>query len=200
MVSPVNWVPLVPFSKEHAKLFDVSGTIVRSGLCLHAHFRVSGDLQRITLPRRNSPRPCRMGGLWETTCFELFLKNKHFHDYIEFNFAPSGNWNSFYFTDYRAGMSEFGGIEKIDIIFSKSQETYELEAIVHQKEKRRFELGDYDLGNIKAGLSAVIEIAPPPKTPATDASSEGRQLSYWALKHFGKKPDFHVDDNFSLTL
>ena len=42
-------------------------------------------------------------GLWENTCIELFLKNKHGEDYYEINLATNSmHWNAFYFSHYRS--------------------------------------------------------------------------------------------------
>ena len=50
--------------------------------------------------------PGRADELWRTTCFEAFLKPMGQSSYTEWNFAPSGDWASYAFSDYREGMSE----------------------------------------------------------------------------------------------
>src|SRR5215218_1207359 len=50
--------------------------------------------------------PARADGLWERTCFELFLRQPDVENYYEFNFSPSGEWAAFGFDGYRSGMTE----------------------------------------------------------------------------------------------
>lgn len=46
-------------------------------------------------------------GLWQKTCFELFIKNKFGDDYYEINFSPKHlQWNAFYFSSYRSPLTE----------------------------------------------------------------------------------------------
>ena len=48
----------------------------------------------------------RADELWQTTCFEAFLRPMGQTGYSEWNFAPSGEWASYAFTDYREGTAE----------------------------------------------------------------------------------------------
>ena len=58
----------------------------------------------------------RKVGIWEHTCFELFLKNKHGEDYYEINLAANTmHWNAFYFSHYRSSPLT----ESTDIILKK---------------------------------------------------------------------------------
>lgn len=46
-------------------------------------------------------------GLWEHSCFELFIKNKNNEEYVELNFSPNqAKWNAFHFTNYRSPIKE----------------------------------------------------------------------------------------------
>lgn len=157
----------------------------RDGLTIISNYTLTGDLARVLFPKANTETPSRMTGLWETTCFELFLKNKTHSSYIEFNFAPNGNWNAFQFKEYRTGMSEYNGLDKVLITLTRGQKEINLRAIVHLKERRYFMEEDFVDGNIKLGPTAVIE-------------DTQNNKSYWATKHFTKKPDFHFEDNFGL--
>lgn len=183
----MDWIIFKPFSKEGARSFTVKARMERTGLSLFCQYLIDGDTTRVLLPKRNSNNPTRMNGLWETTCFELFLKNKNSPNYLEFNFSTSGNWNAFSFSDYRSGMLEFGGISKMDIRFNYGPGYLGLDATLHLKEKRHFLEEDFDDGRIKACLCAVVE-------------NTQNEKSYWAVSHLSNKPDFHNDDNFTLKL
>ena len=47
----------------------------------------------------------RADGLWETTCFELFLRPDGGTAYCEFNLSPSERWNAYDFAARREGMA-----------------------------------------------------------------------------------------------
>ncbi len=48
----------------------------------------------------------RADGLWQTTCFELFVRSGDGEGYAEFNLAPSERWAAYDFAGYRDGMRE----------------------------------------------------------------------------------------------
>lgn len=48
----------------------------------------------------------RTDGLWQTTCFELFVKVPGGAGYAEFNLSPSERWAAYDFAGYREGMAE----------------------------------------------------------------------------------------------
>ena len=43
--------------------------------------------------------------MWQTTCFELFLRPIDGAAYAEFNLSPSENWAAYDFAAYREGMA-----------------------------------------------------------------------------------------------
>lgn len=48
----------------------------------------------------------RADGLWQQTCFELFLRAPGEAGYVELNLSPSERWAAYDFGSYRAGMEE----------------------------------------------------------------------------------------------
>src|SRR4051812_5271916 len=56
----------------------------------------------LVLPEWQSPG--RADGLWQTTCFELFLRPPRSEAYFEFNFSPSSQWAAYAFQGYRTDM------------------------------------------------------------------------------------------------
>ena len=121
----------------------------------------------------------RDDGLWQTTCFELFVRERERPGYAEFNLSPSERWNAYRFADYRAEQQEF---------------PLPHEPACTMRQGSSFAIFDAAIpalplfaGKPAAGLSAVIE-------------EEGGVLSYWALAHPGDKPDFHAPACFTATL
>lgn len=110
----------------------------------------------------------RADGLWQTTCFELFL-GQDGPAYFEFNFSPSGRWASYFFPSYRSDRLEPDMDTQPDIHIDQGEEIFVLTAFLS---------GDDLAGATRAGVSAVIEEA-------------GGVKSYWALAHPQGKPDFH---------
>jgi len=140
-----------------------------------------GDLSHLRIP---SPAPARRReGLWEHTCFELFIGAKNDAEYYEFNFSPSGEWAVYGFRDYRQG--EPIADDRFAPAISVCQEggTMELSAEMRLEELPGLQL---DVG-LALGLCAVIE-------------DDAGRISYWALKHPPGKPDFHHPESFALEI
>jgi hypothetical protein len=130
----------------------------------------------------NHPRGSR-AKLWESTCFELFLKTQG-GGYREFNFAPTA-WYAQTFASWRKGkpFDPFPAPHLVDCreddrarFFPKR---YELDVVVSPELL-------HSVGRIS--LTAVIE------------EKSGRK-SYWALAHPPRdRPDFHHPACFVLEL
>lgn len=152
----------------------VGVTVKREGEWLTLDYEVSGDTGGIRWPAPAAPT--RTDGLWQSTCFELFVKGDG-EVYAEYNFAPTGQWAAYSFERYREGM------RPIDMATAPEIET---EALGMRAKLRVDALsGKNRIGS--AGVSAVIEMADGAK-------------SYWALVHPEGKPDFHHPACFALQL
>ena len=151
---------------------------VRDGRGVQLRFDLVADLSTLTLAK--SPGGQRRDGLWQQTCFEAFLAPEHDGGYVEFNFAPNGDWAAYRFSEYRQNGHDLDTpaptIEawQTENGFSMRVSLAELPADLHS-------------GAIRIGPSAVIE--------ARDGTK-----SYWALHHPANKPDFHRIENFKLSL
>ena len=178
---------LVPFFQDIANSFEVEAEITREGLKLDASYRLSGDLNSLLLPKTNKIKAERKGELWETTCFEFFLKNIRHPFYLEFNLAPTGHWNCFSFDGYRQNMREYDGIQSVDINFEKGENHILLESEIQLIPAEFFLPDDFNDGDIRCALSSVIENKEHVKT-------------YWAPGHFSERPDFHKEENFSIQI
>src|SRR5262245_49870077 len=62
---------------------------------LRLRFRIEGDIGRLRLPPPGPAR--RRDGLWQHSCFEVFLRPDARDAYYEFNFAPSCDWAAYRF-------------------------------------------------------------------------------------------------------
>lgn len=118
--------------------------------------------------------PARTDGLWQTTCFELFVMPAGGEGYFEFNFSPSTAWAAYRFDGYREGMADLPlappRIEPVE-----------------GGVRVAFDLGGLPGGDWMVGITAVIEEADGTK-------------SYWALRHPSAQPDFHHPDCFAFEL
>lgn len=118
----------------------------------------------------------RRDGLWQTTCFEAFVRPAGAIGYHEFNFSPSGDWASYSFDAHRAGMRDAPGQPILDPTADGMDVTIDLAAYP-----------DLIDAAWHVGLTAVIE------------EKDGTK-SYWALKHPEGAPDFHDAACFVLEL
>ncbi len=112
----------------------------------------------------------RADGLWQTTCFELFVRSDEAAGYSEFNLSPSERWAAYDFSSYREGMQE--------------------RAMPHEPActmRKGTDLAIFDAAIPASGLP------PLPWRYALTAvlEEEGGRKSYWALCHGEGKPDFH---------
>ncbi len=128
-----------------------------------ATFRAIGDMTRLTVPP-----PAEAGhrdGLWQTTCFELFVGGED-RAYREYNFSPSGAWAAYRFDDNRQGMRPLP--DQVDVKTSCDDKVLTLIATIRSE----FPVPAF------IGLTAVIE------------EVDG-VLRYWATAFAPGKPDFH---------
>ena len=135
-------------------------------------WRVAGA-DALVVPAR-VPAPARTDGLWQMTCFELFLKEGE--GYREINLSPSGHWAAYAFAGYRQGMAQAPCPAPQISVTQGAQFT--LTAILP---------ADLAPGATHASLTAVIE-------------ETGGHKSYWALNHAPGRPDFHAPSCFILPL
>jgi hypothetical protein len=144
-------------------------------------YLVTGAIGDLRLPP--AAAPARTDGLWQSTCFEAFLRAPPDEAYSEFNFAPSKQWAAYRFDAYREGMrvADEIGAPRLEVeaagtsLSVKASLDFTGAPVLPESTVWRL------------GLSAVIEEA------------NGRK-SYWALAHPAGRPDFHHADCFTLEL
>ena len=150
--------------------------IGRDASWLRARWRIEGSQSLVVPPFAGKGRADE---LWQTTCFELFLKPEGGPGYIELNLSPSERWNAYDFEAYRWGMAErpFPREPECTLRLGSSFAIFDAAIPVAG-------LPDVDCA---MGLSAVIE-------------EQGGVKSYWALAHSDAKPDFHAPACFAAAL
>ena len=169
--------PATPFSGANQIGAQVS---VLPTEALEIQYSLSGDVNNLRIPADCAPR--RVDHLWQQTCFEAYIVAPRGADYLEFNFAPSGEWAIYQFDAYREAMTP---IEAAPPIITTRRTAHDLVVKVVVDLSVLLNFKNYP--EVRLALSAVIE------------NSNG-ELSYWALAHPPGKPDFHHADSFALTL
>jgi len=140
-------------------------------------YRVAGALE--TLEIAAPAAADRVDGLWKSTCFELFVCYSKDSSYLEYNFAPSGQWAAYQFARYRDAMSELE-TSAPSIEVKQNGNIHTLSASLQLPVAWRAR-------KLSAGISAVV-------------ATKNGDISYWAVAHPPGKPDFHHRDCFAVQL
>jgi hypothetical protein len=157
------WVNL-----EHSAGFGATATT-------NSWFGFGAPASRFVIPEPADP--VRADELWQTTCFEAFLRADGRDAYREWNFAPSRQWAAYDFTGYRDGRKD-GETTAPYIRMEDNLTWWALGATIAVPADIAWQLG----------LSAILE------------EKDGTK-SYWALAHPpGDKPDFHDPVCFAARL
>jgi len=161
---------------------SLGGSLTRTSGGLVVQYRLQGSLENINLSSMSSIADgARRHELWRHTCFELFFTAPGKAAYWELNLCPGGCWNLYRFDGYRSGMGEERMIGQ-----PLCQVVTDAELLSMTCTLNFITLID-DACQLDIGIAAVIE--------AADGS-----ISYWALDHFGREPDFHDRRGFLLAL
>jgi hypothetical protein len=137
-------------------------------------FGIGAPAAKFVIPE--AAEPARIDDLWQTTCFEAFLRALGENGYREWNFAPSSQWAAYDFTSTRKGRKDAEAADPY-IRVEDNFTWWALGASIAVPADTKWELG----------LSAVLE------------EKDGTK-SYWALAHGGDKPDFHDPVCFAARL
>jgi len=157
----------------------INGQIERAESTIEVHYVVSGDLSRVLWPTFNSSHQ-RKNELWNHTCFELFILPIHHSQYCEYNLSPSGSWNAYGFSGYRAGKQNL----PIDAIEIRMEQDTENSCVLNSSIPL---IDTARSSTAMVGISAVIE-------------DRQHRLHYYALTHMGERPDFHLKESFIIEL
>ncbi|SRR5258708_2745861 len=138
-------------------------------------FGIGAPASRFAIP--DFSEPVRADELWQTTCFEAFLRIEGAASYREWNFAPSGEWAAYDFTSRREGKTD-ADVAPPYVRIEDNLTWWALGATIAVDSSAKWMLG----------LSAILE------------EKDGTK-SYWALAHpEGDKPDFHDPACFAAHL
>lgn len=162
---------------------EITGSIERRSNTLSISYALSGPMDELILPAPADMR-VRKKGLWEETCFELFLGVKGSERYWEFNLSSSGHWNVYRFRSYRQGMQEEPAFTSLPFSVQLNSNSLllslalEVDKVIPPEEVSEV---------LQVGISTVIK--------TIDCKT-----TYWALVHPGPQPDFHSRDGFIVEL
>jgi hypothetical protein len=139
-------------------------------------FGIGAPASRFVVPPP-AEEPARAEDLWETTCFEAFLRAPGDDAYREWNFAPSGNWAAYDFSSHRDGKTD-SEVAPPYVRVEDNMTWWAVGATIPVDAEVTWALG----------LSAILE------------EQDGTK-SYWALAHPpGDNPDFHDPACFAAHL
>jgi len=145
---------------------------------LWLRYHVEVPIEELVFP--DPAKPERMDDLWQTSCFELFLREQGTAPYCEFNLSPSSRWAAYGFSDFRDEMRDMDVPQAPRIGLDASDSHFALEAVLTLPD-------DYIFPELSGAISAVI------------VTGDGHK-SYWGIKHPAGKPDFHHADCFAARL
>jgi hypothetical protein len=165
-----------PAHPPHAVTSIEARVIGRDANWLRVRWRIEGSQGLVVPPFAGKGRADE---LWQTTCFELFLKPEDAAPYLEINLSPSERWNAYDFEAYRWGMAERPFPREPECTLRLGSSFAIFDAAIP--------VGGLPDCECAMGLSAVIE-------------EQGGVKSYWALAHPDAKPDFHAAACFAATL
>ena len=168
---------LHPFAKNS----ESQGIILKGEITLNqtecrVTYRLQGALEKISLPTAQE-KGNFIEGLWEKTCFELFLAPQHATHYWEWNFSPTRDWFFLSYEGYRVRRSPPPSpptLKKLEI--DRLSSGFELTVTT--------ELPDLKVQKWDVGISTVLLIHEAP--------------TFWALSHEAAKPDFHQRKSFKI--
>lgn len=120
---------------------------------------------------KDAHQRARKDGLWQDTCFELFWSvNKT--SYWEMNLAPNGDWQLYFFEDYRGARSE-PKAEFRDLTTSLQGNRWSIKGSLFSE--------DIDFSKVSLFNPTVI-------------IKDDDDVYFFAHRHPAAKPDFHLKD------
>ena len=174
---------LSPFTADPASpIRRILVRVARSAGHLELEYDLVGDPAALRIvPDGNTGQwDAPTDGLWRHTCMEVFIAGAPGAPYLEFNFAPNGQWAAYRFSGYRSGMEPLSVDSPPRIELRPAADRVLLRAAVEIPV-------DLAQAGLRLGPAAVVEEAP-------------GALAYWALRHVGARPDFHHPDSFALEI
>ena len=149
---------------------------------LRLGYKFLGDMKLLEVePAKEGQKAQRKDNLWMKTCCELFISQASHSSYLEFNFAPNGNWSVYSFTSYRKDRCD-PTIEASPLIESHySKHEFNLDVSIDKTELVSLlnsSSEENDSSFIQMGICAITH------------THSGHKI-HWALHHPLSSPDFH---------
>ena len=159
-------------------------------LTLRFAFQICGDRSSLSLPELQASHLRRqLDELWQSTCFEVFIGAAGELPYLEFNFAPSGDFAIYAFERYREGMMTIVPLVAPLLAVEHSSDRYTFSGTVRLRlsSERIHKIGRAPA--LEASLTAVVK-----------SREENAVPNYWAIRHAGERADFHLRESFLIKL
>ncbi len=147
---------------------------------LKLRYRLEGPINNLVIPTVTEGA-VRSDYLWKDTCFEAFWSMPEQTFYWELNISPNTNWNIYKFNSYRNGQREQEHKHSLNFSISKTANSVSVGISVELDPQIPLN------SEMELGFASVLK-------------QKNGNLSYWALTHNAKDPDFHQRDSFLLKL
>lgn len=122
--------------------------------------------------KSNGTSTPRVDGLWNDTCFELFLRPVGKSSYHEFNFSLKPAWNEYFFESYRLPQPP------------EQNHDIALQQLIWDGHRLEVELFGFNPSQkYEVSLTAVLK-------------EKSDLIHYMAITHAGAEADFHHVDSF----
>lgn len=169
-----------PSSASSSAFFQIESLSRTDNITLDVAYHIRGDIAKLVIPKQLK-HPARTDNLWKSTCCEIFLRRAgHLTPYLEFNFAPSGQWAYYRFSGYRTEM-ERPDVNEHPIVITQIQ----AKIISLEVQVPWFIIDAHLPGTqpLEAGISVILK-------------EKDGAISYWAVEHPLEQPDFHHPESF----
>lgn len=156
---------------------SIEAAVTRDKSLIKLIFKTEDAKNYLNLPKPfNTSSARREDGLWNDTCFELFLRPEGESSYYEFNFSLQPAWNQYFFTAYRQPQPP------------KRSDDFSLKKINWNGHTLEIELAAKDADKAyQASLTTVLK-------------EKTGTIHYMAVKHAATEADFHDAKSFVINL
>ena len=155
--------------------FKLEADAILTGFTLKLVYKIVDSKNLLKLPAsfiEDENSISRKDGLWNDTCFELFLRPVGKSSYHEFNFSLLPAWNQYFFESYRLPQPP------------QKNDKYTLRKIQWNGHSLEVELFGFNPSEkYEVSLTAVLK-------------EKSDLIHYMAIKHTGPEADFHHADSF----
>jgi hypothetical protein len=177
--------------EDHEFDIDLTAYMEIQGKFLIIKYELLGEVDKILYPNQTD-RSQRAEGLWDNTCFELFVKPIKSENYLEFNFSPSNQWNCYHFSTYRTDMTKYLKEDQINMNVDIQENSISLEVEINTMDDTFLENFNEDKIFYQANLSSLIVF--------NEEGTDFKKKYHYAYTHNDVFPDFHNHEKFSIFL